>query len=384
MRQEILTKFLPGSKDSNLVSRLPSFEGAFLFPLDFYGYVFCEKCGEVAVKAGWRYNSCKEKVQRYHCRKCNNYFEIDFNAHSHQPQWVFDRIDSAMVRGLSYSQIPNEVRREGRNRQDGLTISIPTVYEIVKKSNILLEEIEAVALRILATKKPPSKTWLIDERYHTLPKRRNKGTQMQILDPALWKCEVPKKSRKLRRKRQKERFMYAIAVVEQESGFCFSVVVSKNKDFKAAVKALALAARRAGYDPNLIRCDAHKPSAQAARMLFPGALIISHSKDEKIECINEIEVWFSGVSRTISKHRFRAFKPLDNALNLYRHHRNLLESYSKKTPNAGRTPAEVLGIWLPPEIKNEQDFKFLELLRFARKFLNIVRAFQAKKWFVSS
>jgi hypothetical protein len=385
MYQSTMTKFLPSTAHSASVGILPILKQELLLPLDFYGVGLCEECGEAVVKAGWRYNVSRENAQRLYCRKCRKYLELDFNAHSHLPKWVFDRVDSLIVHGVRYAFVPGEVRREARNRDEKVTISIPTVYNIVQKSNDLLEDFEKIALSILAVKDPPSKVWIIDERFYRLTKKKTKGRQTQIQKymNTSGKSNLSEEVKKPKRKKRKGRFMYGICVIEQKSGNCFSAVISKKRDKRAALKALALAAERTGYTPKEIRCDAHKPSSWAARLLFPGAVLVSRSKKEKVECINEIECWFSGVARAISKSRFRTNKALDSALNLYRYHRNLLEVY-KSGPYIGKTPAEVLGICLPPEIKDEQDFKFLKLLTSARKFLNFVRAFQAKRWLVSS
>jgi len=358
-------------------------------PLDFYdedyGY-YCENCGSRTVKAGHRDNK-RWNAQRYMCKSCRKYFTFGFNRHSHLPKWVYDTILRGVMKGHRVKDIAEQVEEDAKKLKQNVTVSNATVINVTKKCSIFLDENEELVLQKLVPE-PKFRVWIIDDRYHSRPKKRSRYVQKQVYnhtnrkedrleeEKRREKEDSGSKTKKKRRKRRKKRHWYITCVLDEETGYCLSSCISRRRNLEASLRALIIANKRAGCEPEVVKCDKHGPHEKAAKILFPKTKVLAKSKKSKegFPWINRIENWFSGASRAIPKRgRFRSLNTLKCAFNIYRHSRNLMEPYRK----CGKTPAELVGMVLPVQSKTERDW--VKVLDFADRLINFVKAAEKTK-----
>ena len=358
-------------------------------PLDFYDEdyrYYCENCGSRTVKAGHRDNK-RGNAQRYMCKSCRKYFTFGFNRHSHLRKWVYDTILFSVVEGDRSTRMAKQVKRDGKKLKLDVKISGGTINNVIKRSSMLLDELEQFALQKLVPE-PEFRVWIIDDRYHSQPKKRSRYVQKQVCNHAdgredrleeeerREKEDFEGKMKKKRRKRRKKKHWYVTCVLDEATGYCLSSCISRRRNLEASLRALITANKRVRCEPEVVKCDKHGPHGKAAKILFPKAKVLAKSKKSKegFPWINKIENWFSGASRAIPKRgRFRSLNTLEYAFNIYRHSRNLMEPYRK----CGKTPAELVGIVLPVWSRTERDW--VKLLDFADRLINFAKAEEKRK-----
>jgi transposase-like protein len=168
--------------------------------------------------------------------------------------------------------------------------------------------------------------------------------------------------------------MYLTVVIDEKSGYPFSSCVSKNRDRNIALRTLTLAMSRTQTQPALLKIDGLKSFRKAAEAILPPEKILSVNKNEDYGFNNAIERWFSHISPYFNKHecRFRRPYTLERAVEVRRYYRSFLEPYQE----SGKTPAELLGMKLPIQIKD--NISFIPLLEFANCIINYVEGEAAR------
>ncbi len=226
-------------------------------------------------------------------------------------------------------------------------ISIAAVYGIEKKCLKLLYSFEMFALQGLSIF-PLERVWAMDTHYQDLPYKRVNG-----------KLE----------KSGGHPHMYVAAVIDEESGYILSCCVSLQQDHHLAEKTLGLAIQRAGTLPKELKIDYDSALYIAAKALLPEERITRINKQEPGNYArnNIIEGMWSQFVKCFRKHEcsYRKVETFELAANIWRFYRNYLNPYKE----SGKTPAESLGLRLPPEIKHNS---FIGLLEFADALVDFV------------
>jgi hypothetical protein len=322
-------------------------------PLDFYEDR-CLRCGRPLVDDGNRYNMYETKKKRF-CPDCDVVTTLGFNRGSHVPLWVWDRVLFSTAKGQRNVDIQEEVQRESKFHGAEFTISVPTIYKIRWSSNRVVEKFEPYALRYLASK-PINGTWSMDIRYHDLP-----------FDPSLFPGKVldPRKGNP---------HMYVAAVIHEEAKYCFSTCVSKMRDKFVGIRALSLAIDRAGVIPDPLKIDSAKELIAAAKALVPLEKILCINKKDDFTFNQAMEGWFGVFGLRHNKHECQYKRPetQECGMNIFRDFRNFVWPFNKTK----KTPAETLGLILPPNIGNK--LSFIPLLDFAYRFTRFVESESAK------
>jgi len=379
--------------DSTSPCKLPdvldSVKKAGTLPLELYdeGYrYYCEECGLRTVKVGLRDNR-KGKSQRYLCRLSGKSSTFGFDKNGHLPRWAYDTILRGVIRGHRVKDIAEQVEEDGKKLKQTVTVSTITVINVTKKCSIFLDEFEGLVLKKLVPELK-FRVWIIDDRFHSRPKKRSCFLQKKVHsnsngnegrleeEERRRKKKDPESETKKRKKRREKKHWYITCVLDQETGYCLSSCISRRRNLEASLKALIVANKRAGCEPEVLKCDKHGPHEKAAKILFPKAKVLAKSKKSKegFPWINRIENWFSGASRAIPKRgRFRSLNTLKCAFNIYRHSRNFWEPYRR----SGKTPAELVGVVLPVHSKKERSLA--ESLDFADRFINFAKADEKRR-----
>lgn len=368
---------------------LGSVKKARVLPLELYDEeyrYYCEDCGSRTVKVGHRDNR-KGKSQRYLCRLSGKSSTFGFDKNGHLPRWVYDTILRGVIKGHRVQDIAEQVEEDGKKLKHNITVSNVTVINVIRKCSIFLDEFEELALKKLVPE-PKFRVWIIDDRFHRRPKKQSCFLQKKVYsnpngnedrleeEERRRKREDSESKTKKRKKRREKKHWYITCVLDQETGYCLSSCISRRRNLEASLKALIVANKRAGCEPEVLKCDKHGPHEKAAKILFPKAKVLAKSKKSKegFPWINRIENWFSGASRAIPKRgRFRSLNTLKYAFNIYRHSRNFWEPYRR----CGKTPAELIGVVLP--VQSKTDRNLVESLDFADRFINFVKADEKRR-----
>jgi transposase InsO family protein len=188
-----------------------------------------------------------------------------------------------------------------------LTISTPTVINIVKTWNELLLIIEEHFHPVLL-----STIWQIDDVFQPRPHR-------------LW--------------------WYITNVLAVDQRYWLASHVSINRNAEASIKALQQAVSRARYDPILIQCDGLHSHATAIKKVLHNTRMDQKSKPKDISIVNYIERLNRTMRRgQITKGKnFTTIELLQAAANLTRMQYNFLEPHKSLK---GKTPAQAAGIKL--------------------------------------
>lgn len=351
---------------------LGSVKKARVLPLELYDKeyrYYCEDCGSRTVKVGHRDNR-KGKNQRFLCKLSGKSSTFGFDKNGHLPRWVYDTIIRGVTKGHRVKDIAEQVEEDAKKLKQNVTVSSVTVINVTKKCSVFLDEFEELVLKRLVPELK-FRVWIIDDRFHSRPKKGSWYLQKKVYNPSNGKEDYLEEE-----KRRKKKHWYITCVLDEATGYCLSSCISRKRNLEASLRALIIAKKRAGCEPEVVKCDKHGPHEKAAKILFPKAKVLAKSKKSKegFPWINKIENWFSGASRAIPKRgRFRSLNTLKYAFNIYRHSRNLMEPYRK----CGKTPAELVGIVFPVRCKTERDW--VKLLDFADRLINFVKAKEKRK-----
>jgi len=334
----------------DLSKLLEPFRSVSELPLGFYED-HCLRCGGQLNGFGNRYNRNRVKEKRF-CPTCETFTTLGFDRGAHVPLWVYDRVLFSIAKSYRNVDIQQEVKIASNYL--GLSpdwISVPTIYRISRSCLVLLDKFEPLALRYL-TMKPAGGVWCMDDRFHDLPFDQSLFPDKE-LDP-----------------RKGNPHMYPTAVIHEEADYAFSTCVSRKRDKLVAIRALSLALDRAGVEPDPLKIDRAKGVYAAASALLPPEKILCINKKDDFAFNNAVEMWWSHYGLRHNKHECQYKRPWTQELsiNIYRYYRNYVWPFKK----TGKTPAEMLGLALPPNIKNE--ISFIPLLEFAYRLTNFVES----------
>lgn len=338
----------------DLSKLLEPFRSVSELPLSFYED-HCLRCGGQLDRFGPRNNKNRVKQKRF-CPKCETVTTPGFDRGAHVPPWVYDRVLFSMAKSYRNVDIQLEVKRESRNLgKPPNWISVPTIYRIGRSCLDLLSKFEPLALRYL-TRKLAGGVWCMDDRFHDLPFDQSLFPDKE-LDP-----------------RKGNPHMFPTVVIHEKTGYGFSACVSRKRDKFVAMRALSLTLDRAGVEPEPLKIDQAKGLYAAAAALLPPEKILCINKKVDFTFNNRMERWFSDYGLRHNKHECQYKRPWTQELsiNIYRYYRDYVWPFKKN----GKTPAELLGLALPANIKNE--ISFIPLLEFADRLTNFVESEMAK------
>ncbi len=268
----------------------------------------CPHCGsEQFVKDGKRKRKYLNPVQVFLCQKCKRKFSDTAVSNLHHPLWVVDIILSSFVEGERIEAIIREVMKTAKMKGLTLTISTPTVINIIKTWSELLLTIEEYFHPVLL-----STVWQIDDVFQPRPHR-------------LW--------------------WYITNVLAVDQRYWLASHVSKNRNAEASITALQQAVSRAKYNPVLIQCDGLHSHAVAIKKVLHTTRMDQKSKQKDISIVNYIERLNRTMRRgQITKGKnFTTMELLQAAANLTRIQYNFLEPHKSLK---GKTPAQAAGIKL--------------------------------------
>lgn len=326
------------------------------YTLDFFFNDFCPRCGNTKLNfSGTRKNKFKEHTRRFKCLSCGYLFSNGFDCRAHFPLWVWDKTLFNLTLGVRPAAIPQIIYKESvdRNLQPPIRISKVTVYHIVRRTIKELDKFER-NIRLIYPLRKIQPHWKIDDRFHNFKIPEFQKAQ-------LLKFNQNENDGDL----NGQRFIYATAVLEAETRYCLACFVSLRRDVDSVVSALGQAQQLVSYTPELFICDGHKPFVKAIKSVYPKAKVIAKTKKEDISIVNEVETFWSMISRMIPKNCFRNANNLREMLNLSRHDYNIRRT-QKVLGN--KTPLEATRFMLPPSVKSS----WINLLNFAWKVNRLI------------
>ena len=315
----------------------------------------CLICGRPLGNYGPRENDFEIKQKRY-CPQCDNHSTPTFNFGSRLPEWVWSDVLFESV--LFHKDIDIKKFIERHARKDKLQpckVHVQSFYLIRQKANSILDEAEPIILRYLS--KRPSLIrgkWVMDARYNDMPYRKSRYTGKYL-------------------KKSGHPHINPIMVAHEAKGYWFALEVEMNQDTFSVLHALTLALDRAGVRPKL-KIDYAKGQYAAAKYVLSEEVkeidrIDKHASKEEYGKMASCERHFSDLGQRNNKHHCQRRKPwtLQDDLNIFRWYRNYL--WAKESN--GKTPAELLGIVLPSEVKNPDDL--LPLVKFSYRLTQYVK-----------
>lgn len=360
----VLVRDLNAQLDNILNREISTIGNKYWLELSCYS-VYCDNCGCLELsRAGFRKNKRKGDVQRYICKKCGRYVSPYFYKGSHLPLWVFDAVLFYVSIGLRYQLVPVVVAREGKARTGKpFNISVPTVYNIVRRATVLLDTFEYnIRHYFIPAGKVISDEWQIDDRYHNW--RLNVEREIEIVQMKFG-VNLDLVKEVVCEKKLKWSFMYPTCVVETNTCYGLAVFVGPRRTEETARSALRQAIERSTYTPLVIKCDGHKPFIKAIEGELPSVQIICRTKEEDVSIVNAAETFWSIFNLVVPKRRFRQPETLADAADLTRHYMNMLRPHEKL---GGKPPLEALGFNLPRSAKDS----WAGLLDFAYKYNKLV------------
>jgi hypothetical protein len=246
-------------------------------------------------------------------------------------------------------------------------VTVPPFYRIRELVNAILEEAEPIILRYLS--KDPSITrgpWVMDVRNNDLPYPRS------LLPGEKYY------------KRDGHPHMKLHLVAHEAAMYRFSEEVMINEKWWSAMHALTSALDRTGSRPAPLKIDFGKGLYKAAQAVLADHEIQRIDKHESKESIGKMakcERLISDFGQRDNKHHCQQRKTSTQQakVNIFRWYRNFLwpceprkDEDGRRHKDAGKTPAELLGITLPPGINNR--FGFLQLVKFSYRLTRYVKS----------
>lgn len=327
-----------------------------VLPLEAYT-IRCQKCGSTSVaKKGYRKHKRKgDRVQRWRCKYCGHKFVNDPTARSHFPMWVVERVLDLSVEDLKRKEIVKEVVREGKLRNQDITISVQSIPNIVHRYVRMLLLFER-----LITRKDILSEWQIDDTPQRFTKKKCETERAQKSSEKT--AEVDSSCQTARDKlKSRWQFWWITNVFEVKSRYWLSACVSIERGAKQSETAVRLALKRGKHAPSHFRCDGLKSHIKGIRKVFSHIDIQSRTKDEDLAWINMIE----RLHRTLrglairKRRHFRAESTLQDLVDLVRIYYNFMRLHKALD---GDTPAMRSGIIYPSG-------GWAEVIRFAYLFV---------------
>jgi len=150
-----------------------------------------------------------------------------------------------------------------------------------------------------------------------------------------------------------------------------------------ALHALTLALDRTGSRPAPLKIDYAWGLYEAAQAVLADHEIMRVNKSESRQScgkMSKAERTFSDFGQRDNKHhcQHRTISTQQNSLNIFRWYRNFIwpreprKEEGCRHKDAGKTPAELLGLALPPDINNRLDF--LPLVKFSYNLTRYVKS----------
>jgi hypothetical protein len=309
--------------------------------------VICPKCGkqDKVILRGVRKTTLRGAVQRYGCKRCNHRFLNEPFIHTWFPDWVYEKVLEESVNGLRDFQIAKSVNSEAKRRNEDFSISPRTVLNIKMRAVKIIGEFE-----LRARRREKSATWQIDDTPQPYSKKK-KNDQIENSDGVSLK-------------KRKKNFAWITSIFEEEGRYCLSQVTSEDRTACNSEKAMRLALIRAGYGPQLVKCDGYKGHVKGVRAVLRLVEIDSQPKKKNFAHINRIERYHRTLrSLALKKKRhFRSIKALDVSAELSRQYYNFMRPHASLN---GMPPAKIAGIEYP----YHEGLTWLEFIRFAFFFL---------------
>lgn len=318
--------------------------------LDLY-LPWCPYCGSSEViSKGWRRRKRKgDRVRRFLCKSCKRRFIIDPTHGSHFPLWVWDRVLDLLIKGVRPKGILGEIKRESKLRNQSVTLSAQTIFNLVKRSVQILLEFELSVRRGIT-----SLEWQIDDTYEIFPVDNIEDKQQTFFN------ELKSKKKKWRK------FIWVTNLLEVDTRYWLVGYVSSSRRKEVSAKSCKLALKRGKHEPCEIKCDGLQSHIWGIKKSLPHAIVRSKKKGEDFGWINYIESLHSFMRRLIQKRgRFRSLENLQDFVDLVRFHYNFLRLHAALN---GETPARMAGISYP------RVTSWRDLICFAYSYIRAQRA----------
>ncbi len=298
------------------------------YPID-YEVIKCYRCGsQHVIKKSLTSNRYREPTQVYFCNSCRKKFNVDPSTHFQYPLFVIDQILDFFIFDVSLKSIQKRVIKDTAEKGLEISISIPTILNIIHRVNQLLSVIE---FHLYHPNK--SQEWQIDDVYQRISSHAQNVEFIDIYGRTI-------------RVRPDQKHIYITNVQERDTRYWSACPVSISRDTEASLLALRIAEQIAKYAPKLLKMDNWTPHIKAVETLMPNSLIEAKSKTEDISIINFIER-LNGIMRNGRVRKNKTFitpKMLYSSVNLYRLHYNFLSPHSSLN---GLTPAQAAGVTIP-------------------------------------
>lgn len=311
----------------------------------------CIYCGSPKIiKKEYRERNQKEDALRYLCKNCGRKFTLDPTRGSHYPLWVHGRVLDLAIENLSLTDIIEKVEREAGIRNSQLSLSRPTVQNLIEYNIPKLEEFERLSPKVQS-----GNTWQIDDMRQPLYK---KGGDNRVS----WVTNVLDEG---------TRYWISACVSPaiNESNESSKCETEKARSGSVSKEAIVDGLDRGFTRPEQVKCDGHGGHKKGVKQVLPTTDINSKTKDEDFAHINQIERLHKTIRKTVpkSKKKFRSAESLRFRIKLLRQYYNFLRDHNSLE---GETPAQAVGIETP-------DFNgFEDLIKYAHK---IVIAFKERK-----
>lgn len=351
----------------------------------------CLNCGTALEPYQVRSNEFESRdIMR--CPKCGTFDTPAFNHGSRLPEWVDARVLYKSAKNNKDVDIKDDIEFTSyqfkelfRSRLRALfplaseefidessdlkpsKVTVPPFYRIRELVNAILEEAEPIILRYLS--KDPSiikGPWVMDVRNNDLPYPRS------LLPGETYY------------KRGGHPHMKLYVVAHEAGMYRFSDEVMIDETRWPALHALTLALDRTGSRPAPLKIDFAWGLYKAAQAILAEneiERINKHESKESYGGMSKCERLISDFGQRDNKHHCQQRKTSTQQarLNIFRWYRNFLwpweprkDSDGCRHKDAGKTPAELLGIVLPPGINNR--FGFLQLVKFSYRLTRYVKS----------
>ena len=317
----------------------------------------CLVCGRTFDNYGPRKNDFETKQKKY-CPKCGYHSTPTFNFGSRLPDWVWSDVLFGSALFHKDVDIKRDIERHARkNNLQPRKVNVQSFYRIRKEANSIMEEAEPIILRYLSKRPSLIKAiWVMDVRNNDMPYRKSKLTG-----------KYDKKSG--------HPHINPTMVTQEAEGYWYALEVEMDQTRFSALHTLTLAFDRTGVKPKNLKIDYAPGLYAAAKYVLSEEAkeidrINKHSSKKVYGKMSPCERHWSDLGQRNNKHHCQYRKPwtLQDNLNIFRWHRNYL--WTKESTK--KTPAELLRIILPPEVKNPDDL--LPLVKFSYRLTQFVKS----------